>query len=167
VTDLTPDDLAVSRSFAPARKRPWLTPALLGALSFAITAVSIRSAVERQAPILDSMEIQPVSAAATLAYGWGAPEDAVALEHELLALVARPHAPASSHARGQPDFDNLRKMDADIAKLRLAILEDAPTSTFQSWCAQATIRCTPYNLERLVEMVRKQRMVATPTPAAH
>lgn len=165
--DMTPDDLAVSRSFAPTRKRPWLTPALLGLLSFAVTGLSIRSAVERQTPILESMELQPLSAAATLAYGWGSPEDAVALERQLLALVEQPRGPATSHARGEPDFDNLRKMDADIAKLRLAILEGAPSSTFQSWCAQATIRCTPYNLERLVEMTKKQRMVPAPTTAAH
>ena len=159
---MTPDELAVSRSFAPARRRPWLTPALLGLVSFAITSVSIQSAAERQAPILDSMEIQPISVAATLAYAWGPPEDAVALERELLALVARAH-PASSHARGEPDFDTLRKMDADMAKLRLAVLENAPSSTFQALCASATIRCNPYNLERLVEMVKKQRMVGTNT----
>jgi hypothetical protein len=164
--DLTPDELAVSRSFAPARRRIWLTPVLLGVASFAVTALSIRSAVERQAPILDSMEIQPVSAAATLAYGWGSVADAVALERELLALVERPHPKSSSHARGEPDFDDLRKMDADIAKLRLAILEGAPSSAFQSWCAQATIRCNAYNLERLVEMARKQRMVGASAPAA-
>ena len=162
---MTPDELAVSRSFAPARRRPWLTPVLLGLLSFAVTAVSIRSAVERQSPILDSMEIQPVSAAATLAYAWGSADDAVALQRQLLALVERPHA-ASSHARGEPDFDNLRKMDADMAKLRLAVLENAPSSVFQALCANATIRCNAYNLERLVEMVKKQRAVGTATTAA-
>ncbi len=164
MTDMTPDDLAVSRSFAPARKRPWLTPALLGVLSFAVTSVSIQSAVERQAPILDSMEIQPVAAAASLAYAWGSPEDAAALERQVLALAERAHAP-SSHARGEPDFDTLRKMDADMAKLKLAVLANAPASTFQALCAHATIRCTPYNLERLVEMVKKQRLVGTAATA--
>lgn len=160
MTDMSPDELAVSRSFAPARRRPWLTPALLGVLSFAVTAVSIRSAVERQAPILDSMEIQPFAAAASLAYAWGSPEDAVALERQVLTLAERAHG-TTSHARGEPDFDTLRKMDADMAKLKLAVLTNAPSATFQALCAQATIRCNAYNLERLVDMVKKQRMVGT------
>ncbi|HTQ02743.1 MAG TPA: hypothetical protein VMI54_02760 [Polyangiaceae bacterium] len=166
MTDLTPDELALSRSFAPAPKRPWLTPALLGLATFAITAVAIRGAAERQAPILDSMEIQPFVAAASLAYAWGSADDAVALERQVLALAERARGTSAQHAVGEPDFDTLRKTDADLARFKLAVLENAPSTTFQALCAQATIRCNAYNLERLVEMVKKQRVVATAPTAA-
>lgn len=161
--ELTPDELALSRSFAPARRRPWLTPVLFALATFGITAVALRSAAERQAPILDSMEIQPFAAAASLAYAWGSTDDAVALEEQVLSLAERAHGAGSQRA-GEPDFDTLRKMDADMAKLKLAVLRNAPSSTFQALCAQATIRCNAYNLERLVEMVKKQRMVRQPAP---
>jgi hypothetical protein len=157
---VTTDELDTSALFAPPLRRPWLTPTLLGFATFALTALAIRSAAERQAPILDSMEIQPFEAAASLAYAWGSVADAAALEHQVLALAERGHGAESSHGAGEPDFETLRKMDADMAKLRLAVLEDAPRSTFEHVCAAATIRCTPTTLEGLITLLKKQRLVA-------
>jgi hypothetical protein len=147
--------------FAPARRRSWLSPALLGLLTFAIASLAIRSAAERQAPILDSMEIQPFAAAASLAYAWGSTDDAVTLEHEVLALAERAHAgeTPSKPVAGEVNFDALRRMDADTAKFRLAVLEAAPLSKFAELCAASTIRCTPYTLDGLVNMFKKQRLV--------
>jgi hypothetical protein len=153
-------DVEVAPPFAPTR-RPWLTPTLLGVFTFAITSVAIEHAAERQAPILDSMELQPVTAAASLAYAWGSTADAIALERQVLALSERGGhaAPASTPARGEPNFDVLRRMDADTAKFRLAVLAGAPPATFTELCGNATIRCTPYSLERIVHMFEKQRLV--------
>ena len=151
-------DVEVPAPFAPTR-RPWLTPALLAVFTFAITSLAIQHAAERQAPILDSMELQPVSAAASLAYAWGSSADAVALERQVLALSERAHAAPSTPAHGEPNFDVLRRMDADTAKFRLAVLQGAPPATFAELCGSATIRCTPYTLERIVHMFEKQRLV--------
>ncbi len=152
-------DVEVPVPFAPTR-RPWLTPALLGVFTFALTSLVIQHAAERQAPILDSMQLQPVSAAASLAYAWGSTADAVALERQVLALSeSSGHAAPSTPARGEPNFDVLRRMDADTAKFRLAVLQSAPPATFVELCGSATIRCTPYTLERIVHMFEKQRLV--------
>jgi hypothetical protein len=158
-----PVEVDLGEAFARPRRRPWLTPSLLGLFVFAVTSLSIRSAAERQAPILDSMEIQPFAAAAALAYAWGSKDDARALEQQVLALAERHRtgatAAANSHASGDPDFDRLRRMDADMAKFRLAVLEAAPRPTFDHLCASASIRCTPYTLDGLVNMLKKQRQV--------
>lgn len=161
---MTTRPLEVELGEAPLRprRRPWLAPTVLGAAVFAVTSLTIRSAADRQAPILDSMEIQPFAAAASLAYAWGTKDDALTLERQVLALAERhraaPHAPTPP-AAGDPDFDRLRRMDADMAKFRLAVLEDAARPTFDRLCAAATIRCTPYTLDGLLTMLKKQRFV--------
>jgi hypothetical protein len=157
------DDVDLGVSFAPARRRPWLTPALAGLATFVVTALAIESAARRQTPILDSMEIQPFAAAAALAYAWGSAEDALALERQVIALAERRRGqPPAGRVGNDPDFDTLRKMDADMAKLRVALLEGAPRRTLENLCAAATIRCTPYTLEGLIGMLKKQRHVAAP-----
>ena len=156
-------DVAVSATFAPTPRHPWLTPALVGLASFAITALAIRSAAQRQTPILDSMELQPFAAAASLAYAWGSREDALSLERQVLALAERRKGqPPTPRSGNDPDFETLRKMDADMAKLRVAVLEGAPRRTLENLCAAATIRCTPYTLEGLISMLKKQRRVGAP-----
>jgi hypothetical protein len=159
-----PADVDLGAPFVRTRRPVWLTPALLGLATFALTSLSIRSAAERQEPILDSMEIQPFEAAATLAYAWGSLDDARALERQVLALAERrrgtesaSHPPARSS--GDPDFATLRRMDADMAKFRLAVLEDAPRPTFDRLCAAATIRCNVYTLDGLINILKKQRLV--------
>jgi hypothetical protein len=154
------DEVTLPADFRPPRRRPWLTPALAFAASFAVTALSIKSAVERQTPILDSMELQPFASAAALAYAWGSTDDAVALERQVLALAERQSTDATSKpSRGQPDFVELRKLDADMAKFRILTLEGAPRSELEHLCAAATVRCKPYSLEGLIEMLKKQRHV--------
>jgi hypothetical protein len=156
-------EIEADEAFAPARPRLWPTAALLGIATFAIAALSIRSAAERQAPILDSMEIQPFASAAAFAYAWGSKSDAEALEGQVLALAERgregPQTKASTSTNGEPNFDALRRMDADMAKFRLAVLRGAPERTFAELCAAATIRCTPYTLAGLVNMLQKERLV--------
>lgn len=149
----------MNEPFAP-RRRPLLTHGVALLLAFAATAGAIRFRVERQAAILDTMEIQPVASAAELAYGWGNADDAKHLLTELIALAERPpSADAPRRSPGEPDFVMLRRMDADMAKLRLAVLENAPRARLDAICAAATIRCTPVLLDRLVAMVKKQRHV--------
>lgn len=155
-------DVDLPEALLVPKRRRWVTPALLGAVTFALSSLFIRGAAQRQAPILDSMELQPFASAATLAYAWGSAKDAEALERQVLALAERQRATAetpSTVARGEPNFDALRRMDADTAKFRLAVLADAPHSTFAELCARASIRCTPYTLDALVNMFKKQRMV--------
>jgi len=148
----------MSEAFAPKR-RPWLTHGVVALAVFGVTTLVIQSGVRRQTAILDSMEMQPISAAATLAYAWGSAEDAKALLSELLALAERePPVPPERSGR-DPDFVTLRRMDADMAKLRLAMLEGAPRSKLQDICARTTIRCTPYTLEGIINMLKKQRHV--------
>ena len=159
-----PAEVELSVPFVRPRRPAWLTPALLGLVTFALTSLSIRGAAERQEPILDSMEIQPFEAAATLAFAWGSAADARALERQVFALAERRRgAETSSHApartSGDPDFATLRRMDADMAKFRLAVLEDAPRATFDRLCAAATIRCNVYTLDGLIGMLEKQRLV--------
>lgn len=154
-----PADVDLSVPFVRPRRPAWITPAVLGLAVFAVTSLSIRSAAQRQEPILDSMEIQPYEAAATLAYAFGTREDARALQQQVLALAERRRGHEPSHARGDPDFANLRRMDADMAKFRLAVLEDAPRPTFDRLCAAATIRCNVYTLDALINMLKKQRVV--------
>jgi hypothetical protein len=157
-----PVDVDLGAPFVRARRPVWLTPALLGLATFALTSLSIRSAAERQEPILDSMEIQPFEAAATLAYAWGSTEDARALERQVLALAERRRGAEPSRPtrpNGEPDFATLRRMDADMAKFRLAVLEAAPRATFDRLCAAATIRCNVYTLDSLLKLLEKQRLV--------
>ena len=157
---MTAENLDVSVALLAPKRRPWITPAILGLLSFAVTAVSVRTAARRQAPILDSMEMQPVAAAASLAYAWGSTDDAVRLEREVIALAERHSAEEPTKAAiGEPDFVALRRMDADMAKLRLATLTSAPHAEFARLCASASIRCTPYTLGGLMTMLKKQRHV--------
>jgi len=148
----------VSEDFAPKR-RPWLTHGLAALAVFGVTTLVIQSGIHRQTAILDSMEMQPVSAAATLAYGWGPAADAKRLLSELLALAERASAVPPGRSGKDPDFVTLRRMDADMAKLRLAMLEGAPRSTLANICAKTTIRCTPYTLESIITMLKKQRHV--------
>jgi len=148
----------VNAPFAPKR-RPWLTHGAVGLLVFGVTTLVIQSGVRRQTVILDSMEMQPVSAAATLAYAWGSAEDAKRLLAELLALAERESAVPPGRSGRDPDFVTLRRMDADMAKLRLAMLEGAPRSKLAEICARTTIRCTPYTLEGIITMLKKQRHV--------
>jgi hypothetical protein len=148
----------VTPEFAP-RRRPWVTHGFVAAVVFGITTLVIRHAVERQAAILDSMDMQPISAAATLAYGWGSREDATRLLRVLLSMAERGSAVAPPHSSGDPDFVMLRRMDADLAKFRLALLEGAPAERLAELCAHATLRCTPRSLEGLVTMLKKQRHV--------
>jgi hypothetical protein len=119
----------------------------------------IRHGVERQTAILDSMEMQPTSAAATLAYAWGSVEDAKLLLARLIALAERESAVPPGRSGKDPDFVTLRRMDADMAKLRLALLEGSPRPKLAAICAHATIRCTPYTLDGLIAMLTKQRHV--------
>lgn len=157
-----PVDVDLGAPFVRNRRPVWLTPALVGLATFALTSLSIRSAAERQEPILDSMEIQPFEAAATLAYAWGSTADASALERQVLALAERRRgAEPSARARSssEPDFAALRRMDADMAKFRLAVLEAASRPTFERLCAAATIRCNVYTLDSLINMLEKQRLV--------
>lgn len=160
---MTLDDATLPADFRPPRRRPWLTPAILGVLSFVVSALTIREAAERQTPILDSMEMQPFASAAALAYAWGSAADAVALERQVLALAERQSTDVTSKpGRGEPDFVELRKMDADMAKFRLLSLAGAPHSQFAELCARSTVRCKPYSLEGLIGMLKKQRHVAGP-----
>jgi hypothetical protein len=159
-----PAEVELSVPFVRPRRPAWRTPAILGLVTFALTSISIRGAAERQEPILDSMEIQPFEAAATLAYAWGSADDARALERQVLALAARRRGAETTpnpHERtsGDPDFATLRRMDADMAEFRLAVLEDAPRATFEHLCAAATIRCNVYTLDGLISMLKKQRLV--------
>ena len=148
----------MSEDFAP-RRRPWLTHAIAAAATFGVTALVIRHGVERQTAILDSMEMQPTSAAATLAYAWGSAEDGKLLLSRLVALAERESAVLPGRSGKEPDFVTLRRMDADMAKLRLALLERSPRSKLADICARATIRCTPYTLDGLIAMLTKQRHV--------
>lgn len=144
--------------FAP-RRRPWLTHGLAAAVVFGVTALFIEHGVERQTAILDSMEMQPLSAAATLAYGWGSAEDAKKLLGALLVLAERGTPRAAPHSAKDPDFVLLRRMDADLARFRLALLDGAPPERFAELCSQATIRCTRHSLDGLLAMLKKQRHV--------
>ena len=148
----------MSAPFAPKR-RPWLTHGVVGLAVFGVTTLVIQGGVRRQTAILDSMEMQPVSAAATLAYAWGSAEHAKRLLAELLALAERESAVPPGRSGRDPDFVALRRMDADMAKLRLAMLEGAPRSKLEGICARTTIRCTPYTLEGIITMLKKQRRV--------
>jgi hypothetical protein len=148
----------VTSEFAP-RRRPWVTHGLIAAVVFGITTLVIRHAVERQSAILDSMEMQPISAAATLAYGWGSVADAKKLLAALLTMAEHGAVAAAPHSSKDPDFVMLRRMDADLARFRLALLEGAPAERLAELCAHATIRCTPRSLEGLVAMLKKQRHV--------
>jgi hypothetical protein len=160
---MTPDEVDVPAELGVVRRRPWVTPLLAGAMTFAVTALSVRSAARRQGPILDSMEMQPVAAAASLAYAWGSLDDAVRLEREVLALAERRSSEEPTPpSPGEPDFVALRRMDADLAKLRLATLTGAPHAEFARLCAAASIRCTPYTLSGLMTMLKKQRHVEPP-----
>ena len=96
--------------------------------TFGITSLVIRRGIERQTAILDSMEMQPTSAAAALAYAWGSADDAKLLLSRLVALAERESAVPASRSGKDPDFVTLRRMDADMAKLRLALLEGSPRS---------------------------------------
>jgi hypothetical protein len=144
--------------FAP-RRRPWLTHGVAALATFGVTALVIQSGVRRQTAILDSMEMQPVSAAAALAYAWGSSDDAKRLLSRVVALAEREPAVPPGRSGKDPDFVLLRRMDADMAKLRLALVEGAPRSQLEGICAGATIRCTPYTLEGLITMLKKQRHV--------
>lgn len=144
--------------FAP-RRRPWLTHGVAAAVAFAVTALTIEHGVERQTAILDSMEMQPISAAATLAYGWGSTEDAKRLLRALLVMAERGTPRAAPHSSKDPDFVMLRRMDADLAKFRLALLEGAPPDRLAELCSRATIRCTRQSLDGLITMLKKQRHV--------
>jgi len=148
----------MNEPFAP-RRRPWLTHGLVALATFGVTTLVIRHGVERQTAILDSMEMQPTSAAATLAYAWGSVDDAKLLLARLIALAERESAVPSGRSGTAPDFVTLRRMDADMAKLRLALLEGSPHAKLASICAHATIRCTPYTLDGLIAMLTKQRHV--------
>ncbi len=149
----------MSDPFAP-KSRPWLSHGVAGLLVFAVTSLVISSAVRRQTAILDAMDLQPLSAAATLAYAWGSAEDARQLLGELAVMAERgSHSAPQERSGRDPDFALLRRMDADMAKLRLALLEGAPREKLQDICAKATIRCTPYTLEGLITMLKKQRHV--------
>jgi len=148
----------VSEAFAP-RRRPWLTHGVAALVTFGITTLVIQNGVRRQTAILDSMEMQPTSAAATLAYAWGSAADAKQLLSRLLALAERQSEVPPGRSGKDPDFVTLRRMDADMAKLRLALLEGSPHSTLANICAHATIRCTPYTLDGLIAMLTKQRHV--------
>jgi uncharacterized caspase-like protein len=148
----------VSEAFAPKR-RPWLSHGVVGLFVFGVTTLVIQSGVRRQTAILDSMEMQPISSAATLAYGWGSAEDARRLLADLLSLAERKSAVPPGRSGKDPDFVTLRRMDADMARLRLAMLEGAPRSKLQEICARTTIRCTPYTLEGIINMLKKQRHV--------
>lgn len=148
----------MSEAFAPKR-RPWLTHGVVALGVFGITTLVIQSGVRRQTAILDSMEMQPVSAAASLAYAWGSTDDAKRLLAELLTLAERESAVPPGRSGRDPDFVTLRRMDADMAKLRLAMLEGAPRSKLADICARTTIRCTPYTLESIISMLKRQRHV--------
>jgi hypothetical protein len=157
---MTGESVELPVELRPPRRRPWITPAILGLLSFAVTATSVRTAARRQAPILESMELQPIAAAAALAYAWGSTDDAVRLEREIIAFAERHSSEEPTKAAvGDPDFVALRRMDADMAKLRLATLTAAPHAEFARLCASASIRCTPYTLGGLMTMLKKQRHV--------
>lgn len=148
----------MNEHFAP-RRRPWLTHGVAALVTFGITTLAIQRGVERQTAILDSMEMQPTSAAAALAYAWGNAADAKLLLSRLVALAERESSIAPGRSGKDPDFVTLRRMDADMAKLRLALLEGSPRSKLADICAHATIRCTPYTLEGLIAMLAKQRHV--------
>jgi len=157
---VTVAEASVPVDFAPAKRPRWITPLLLGLVSFVVSALSIRSAAERQTPILDSMEMQPHVSAAALAYAWGSTADAVALERQVLALAERQSTDVTRKPeRGEPDFVGLRKMDADMARFRLLVLEHAPRADFDRRCAVASVRCSQYTLDGLIGMLKKQRHV--------
>jgi hypothetical protein len=148
----------VTPDFAP-RRRPWLTHGFAALAVFLVTAFAIEHAVERQTAILDAMELQPISAAATLAYAWGSADDAKKLLAALLAMAERGAGASAPHSSKDPDFALLRRMDGDLARFRLALLERAPPEKLADLCAHATIRCTPRTLDGLVAMLKKQRHV--------
>ena len=148
----------MSEDFAP-RRRPWLTHGVAALLTFGITSLVVQNGVRRQTAILDSMELQPAAAAAALAYAWGSASDAKLLLSRLVTLAERESEIPPGRSGKDPDFVMLRRMDADMAKLRLALVEGAPRSKLEGICARATIRCTPYTLEGLITMLKKQRQV--------
>ncbi len=149
----------MSEDFAP-RRRPWLTHGVVALATFGITTLVIQNGVRRQTAIHESMEMWPVSQAASLAYGWGSVADAQRLLEDLRLMAEHQSSVTPVGRVGKdPDFATLRKMDADMAKLRLALLEGAPREKLQELCAKATIRCTPHTLEGLIALLKKQRHV--------
>jgi hypothetical protein len=151
--EMTGESVELPVELRPPRRRPWITPAILGLLSFAVTATSVRTAARRQAPILESMEMQPIAAA-------GGARLRVGQHRRRRSSRTRGHRArgAAQHRRAHerqrsasPDFVALRRMDADMAKLRLATLTAAPHAEFARLCASASIRCTPYTLGGLMD----------------